>query len=227
MPNSQGGPYAYTRAGMGDFAAFLVAWGYWLSIWCCNAAIVVTFVSYLTVFFPSLATNSYLAVGSGLTAIWLLTWINSFGVKTAGIVQVITTALKLAPLIVVTAAGLFFIEMDHFTPFNVSVQSDVSAITTTITLTLFAFLGLESATIPADNIRDPARTIPRATMLGIFITMGVYVLGSVAVMGMVPPEQLKTSNAPFADAAAMIWGEGARGWVAFGAIASTFGALKC
>jgi APA family basic amino acid/polyamine antiporter len=226
MPHAQGGPYAFTRAGMGDFAAFLVAWGYWLSIWCCNAAIVVTFVSYLTVFFPSLATNSTLAVGSGLGAVWLLTWVNSLGIKTAGVVQVITTALKLTPLIIVTAVGLFFIKIEHFTPFNISAQSDISAITTTITLTLFAFLGLESATIPADNIRDPAKTIPRATMLGTFITMGVYVLGSIAVMGMVPPDQLKTSNAPFADAAAIIWGDDARAWVAFGAIASTFGALN-
>ncbi|MEJ7647353.1 MAG: amino acid permease [Chryseolinea sp.] len=226
MPYAQGGPYAYTREGMGDFAAFLVAWGYWLSIWCCNAAIVVTFVSYLTVFFPALATNSFLAVGRGLATIWLLTWVNTRGIKTVGVVQVVTTVLKLTPLILVTVAGLFFIQHDHFTPFNVSTQPDLSAVTTTITLTLFAFLGLESATVPSENIRDPAKTIPRATMLGIFITMGVYVLGSFAVMGIVPPDQLSASNAPFADAAAIIWGDGARGWVAFGALASTFGALN-
>src|SRR5262245_25584687 len=51
IPNALGGPYAYTRTGLGDFAAFLVAWGYWISIWCTNAAITVTLVSYLTVFF--------------------------------------------------------------------------------------------------------------------------------------------------------------------------------
>ncbi|MEO5979707.1 MAG: amino acid permease [Chryseolinea sp.] len=226
MPDAQGGPYAYTRRGLGDFAAFLVAWGYWLSVWCCNAAIVVTFVSYLTVFFPVLSTNSFLAVGTGLAAIWLLTWVNTLGIKTAGTVQVVTTVMKLAPLIIVTIVGLFYIDVSHFTPFNRSGQSDISAITTTITLTLYAFLGLESATVPSDKIIDPEKTIPRATMLGTFITMAVYVLGSIVLMGMIPPDELLASNAPFADAASMIWGESARKWVAFGALASTFGALN-
>ena len=226
VPHAPGGPYAYTRAGMGEFAGFLVAWGYWLSIWCCNAAIVVTFVSYLTVFFPSLATNVYLAIATALATIWLLTWINSRGIRSAGIVQVLTTVLKLAPLVIVTGVGLFYIDFNHFVPFNVSGQSNGSAITATITLTLFAFLGLESATVPATSIKDPEKTIPRATIIGTLATMAVYVLGSIAVMGIVPPAALRVSNAPFSDAAAVIWGDSARGWVALGAIASTFGALN-
>ena len=226
IPNAPGGPYAYTRAGMGEFASFLVAWGYWLSLWCCNAAIVVTFVSYLTVFFPVLGTNSFLSVGTALATIWLLTWVNTLGIKTAGVVQMVTTIMKLTPLVLVIAFGLFYINIDYFTPFNRSGQSDLAAITATITLTLFAFLGLESATVPSNKIRNPEKTIPRATVLGTLITMAVYVLGSVVVMGMVPHERLTASNAPFADAAEMIWGKGARGWVAFGAVISTFGALN-
>ena len=226
IPNAAGGPYAYTRAGMGEFAGFLVAWGYWLSIWCCNAAIVVTFVSYLTVFFPTLATNIYLALGTALATIWLLTWINTRGIRSVGMVQVLTTILKLAPLVIVAVVGLFYIDASHFVPFNVSGQSDGAAITATITLTLFAFLGLESATVPSTSIKEPEKTIPRATIIGTLVTMAVYVLGSVAVMGVVPPDQLRASNAPFSDAAAIMWGDGARGWVALGAIASTFGALN-
>src|SRR6478609_10172178 len=80
MPIANGGPYAYTREGLGDFAAFLVAWGYWISVWAANAAIAVTFISYLTVFLPALGTNSFLAVGAGLSAIWLLTWVNTRGI---------------------------------------------------------------------------------------------------------------------------------------------------
>ncbi|MEJ1238188.1 amino acid permease [Chryseolinea sp. T2] len=226
VPNAAGGPYAYTRAGMGEFAGFLVAWGYWLSIWCCNAAIVVTFVSYLTVFFPVLATNSSLAVATALATIWLLTWVNARGIRSAGIVQVLTTILKLGPLVIVTFVGLFYIDTSHFIPFNASGQSNGAAITATITLTLFAFLGLESATVPSTSIKEPEKTIPRATIIGTLVTMAVYVLGSTVVMGIVPPDQLRLSNAPFSDAAAVIWGDGARGWLALGAIASTFGALN-
>jgi APA family basic amino acid/polyamine antiporter len=102
----------------------------------------------------------------------------------------------------------------------------VYAITMTTTLTLFAFLGLECATIPSGNIIDPEKTIPRATIIGTALTVIVYILGSTAVMGMLPTEQLQNSNAPFADAAALIWGDQARSWVALGAIVSTFGALN-
>jgi APA family basic amino acid/polyamine antiporter len=226
FPNAPGGPYAYSREGLGDFAAYMVAWGYWLSIWCTNAAIAVTFVSYLTVFIPALADNAYLSVGTGLSAVWLLTWVNTRGIKAAGMVQVVTTIMKLTPLLLVAMVGIFYIDFDYFVPFNTSGESNLSAITTTATLTLFAFLGLESATVPSGNIKDPEKTIPRATMLGTSITILVYILGSVAVMGMLPPAALRMSNAPFADAAAIIWGDQARSWVAAGAIISTFGALN-
>ena len=87
QPNATGGHYAYTRDGMGQFAAFLVVWGYWISVWCTNAAISVAFVSYLTAFVPALGTNPLLAAATGLGAIWFLTWINTRGVREAGFVQ--------------------------------------------------------------------------------------------------------------------------------------------
>lgn len=221
-----GGLYVFTKEGFGEFPAFLVAWGYWLTIIPTNAAITVAMLSYLTVFFPILGTSPMAAVLTGLGTIWLLTYINSQGVYTAGWVQLITTILKLIPLILIAIVGLFFINMAHFTPFNISTESDLSAIMITTTLTLFAFLGIESATIPAESIKNPTTTIPKATMYGIWVAIVVYILGSVAVMGIIPPEELATSDAPFADAAAVIWGEGAKKWVALGIIISTFGALN-
>jgi len=226
QPLATGGPYAYTREGMGHFAAFLVAWGYWISVWCTNAAIAVAFVSYLTAFIPALGHNPILSVSTGLSAIWFLTWINTKGIKEAGIVQVITTILKLAPLVVITIGGFFYLNVDHFIPFNVSSQSNLSAITSTTTLTLFAFLGLECATIPSGNVKNPEKTISQATIIGTLLTTFIYIAGTVAVMGLIPPATLHESQAPFADAAASIWGEEARYLVAGGAVISTFGALN-
>ena len=226
ISNATGGPYAYTKAGFGDFAAFLVAWGYWVSVLCTNAAIAVTFVSYMTVFFPIIATNSILSIITGLSAVWFLTWINTLGVKEGGRVQVITTILKISPLIMIALVGMFYIDVGNFIPFNISGKSDLMAITATVTLTFFAFQGVESATIPAGNIHEPEKTIPRATMIGTYITIVIYVLCSTVVMGMIPSKELQFSNAPLADAAMLIFGEQARYWVAFGAIASTFGALN-
>ncbi|MBL7816957.1 MAG: amino acid permease [Saprospiraceae bacterium] len=225
MP-SVGGPYAYTREGLGEFAAFLVAWGYWISTWCGNAAITVAFVSYLSVFFPVLSAEPLVAVLTGLSAIWLLTWVNSRGVALAGRVQLVTTVLKLLPLLLIALFGFFYIDWQLFIPFNRSTESNLSAIGSTATLTLWAYLGMESATVPAGNVENPEKTIPRATLLGTAIAACVYIFGTVAVMGLIPVEMLKNSAAPFANTAAKIWGESARLWVAFGAMVSTFGALN-
>lgn len=225
FPNT-GGPYIFAKQGFGEFPGFLVAWGYWISICCTNAAITVTMLSYLSVFLPVLNQSPLVAAFTGLATIWFLTYINTRGIKAAGWVQLITTILKLVPLILIAVVGMFYIEMEHFFPVNLSSESSFGAITATVTLTLFAFLGIESATIPADNIEDPEVTIPKATIIGTWVAIFVYIVGSIAVMGIIPPETLVNSDAPFADAAVVIWGESARNWVALGIVISTFGALN-
>ena len=95
MPLADGGPYAYARKGFGDYAGFLVAWGYWISIWCTNAAIAVSLVGALSIFFPILATNAVVAILTGLGIIWLLTWINTLGIVASGKLQLVTTILKI------------------------------------------------------------------------------------------------------------------------------------
>jgi len=221
-----GGPYAYTRHAFGDFAGFLVAWGYWISIWVGNAAIAVALVGYLAVFWSPLAEVPLLAGGTALGCIWLLTWVNAEGVRKAGLVQLVTTVMKLVPLVGIATIGLLFINMDNFTPFNLSGDSPLSAVTATAALTLWAFLGLESATVPTGDVENPERTIPRATILGTLLTAVVYILGTFAVMGVIPPAALAESTAPFADAASEMFGPWAAYAVAVGASISCFGALN-
>ncbi len=221
-----GGPYAYSRRAFGDFVGFQTAWGYWIAIWAGNAAIAVAFVSYLSTFWDALATNSLLAATVALAAIWLLTWINALGVRLGGWVQGVTTVLKLLPLLAIATVGLFFIEGGNFSPFNASGGSAFGAITAAAALTLWAFIGLESATVPAEDVADPKRTIPRSTIIGTLLTALVYILGTVAVMGVIPAGVLAGSNAPFADAAKEMFGGWAGDAVAIGAIVSAFGALN-
>ena len=225
MPKA-GGPYAYTRAGFGDFAAFLVAWGYWISVCAGNAAIAVALVGYLAFFWRPLAENPAMAAAAAVGSIWILTWVNARGVRQAGGVQLVTTILKLVPLIAIGTVGLLYLDFDNFTPFNTSGQSTISAITATAALTLWAFLGVESATIPAGDVEQPERTIPRATVIGTVVAAFVYISGTVAVMGILPPSVLTDSTAPFADAASSVWGPWAAGTIAAGAAFSCFGALN-
>ena len=224
--NKSGGPYVYTRAGFGDFIAFLVAWGYWISCWVVNAAIAVAVVSALTIFFPILETNSILAVIIGLAFIWFFTWVNSEGLKTSGKFQVLTTILKIVPLLFVILFGAFFFSLDNFPAFNTSDVNDFDAFSAVGALTLFAFLGLECATVPAANVENPEKTIPRATMLGTSISTLIYILGTVVLFGMLPIEELSTSPAPFAEAAKIIGGDTAGYFVAGGAAIAAIGALN-
>jgi APA family basic amino acid/polyamine antiporter len=221
-----GGPYAYTRAGFGEFSGFLVAWGYWISIWSGNAAIAIAMVGYLGYFWHPLATNPTIGAAAAVGAIWLLTWVNARGVREAGDVQLVTTVLKLVPLVAIGTIGLLYLHPHNFTPFNVSGGSTLSAVSATAALTLWAFLGLESATIPATEVAEPERTIPRATVMGTGVAALVYMLGTAAVMGVIPSATLATSTAPFADAASAMWGPWAAKAVAAGAAIACFGALN-
>lgn len=201
-----GGPYAYTRLGFGDFAGFWIAWGYWISVWTGNAALAVALVSYLQGIIPILGQYMWLSGLVAVGVIWLVTWINVIGIKQAGIFQVITTVMKLVPLVAMATIGLFWINWSHFLAFNTSGQTPFAALTAVAALTLWSFLGVEAATIPADNVDNPSKTIPRATLLGTLVTALVYILGAVAVKGNVPLAELGKSSAPYALAAGNAWG---------------------
>jgi APA family basic amino acid/polyamine antiporter len=226
LPQSTGGPYAYTRYSLGDFAGFLVAWGYWIAVACANAAIAISFVSAMSTFFPVLASSPVVAVSTGLCSIWLLTYINTRGVTASGKVQLITTILKLAPLFIIAIGGLFFIRIENFHPFNSSGTTVFGAITATATMTMFSFVGIEAATIPAGSVNNPGKTISRATMLGLLIATLIYILGSVSIMGIIPATVLQHSVTPYADAAVIMFGPSARYWTSAGVAIAAFGALN-
>lgn len=225
MP-AEGGPYAYTRAAMGDVPAFLVAWGYWVSVWVGNAAIATAFVAYLTPFFPLLDSSPVYGAMAAVASIWILTAVNMRGLREAALLQLVTTVLKVLPLIAVGTLGLLALDTANFTPVNVSGGSALSAVTATAALTLWGFLGLECATIPADEVRDPARTIPLATVLGTLATAAAYLLSTAAVMGVMSAGELAVSSAPYAEAAARMWGGAAGKLVAAGAAIAGFGVLN-
>ena len=221
-----GGPYAYAREGFGDFGAFWIAWSYWIAILASNAALAVAFVSYATVFWPDLGTTPALAAGAALATLWVLTIVSVAGVHEAGRVQLVTTILKILPLAAIGTFGYLAFHAGNFRPFNPSGTGTLRAVSATVTLTLWAFTGLESGTVPAEDVHEPSRTIPRATVLGTLIAAAVYILCTVAVMGIIPRDALAASTAPFADAARVMWGPWGRGLIAAGAAVSCLGALN-
>jgi APA family basic amino acid/polyamine antiporter len=220
-----GGPYAYVRLAFGPLTAFIVAWGYWISIWVGNAAIATGAVSYLSPLLPWIADVPGASAAVTLLFLWLLTFVNWYGIRVSGWVQSVTTVLKLLPLLAVALLGLRVLRSSDASAAT-AVPISVSGVTAAATLTLWAMLGLESATIPADKVANPGRTIPVATLLGTVITALVCAFACTTVLLLVPPGTLAESNAPFVDLAAQFWGTGAGKLVAVFASISAFGALN-
>ena len=224
--NKSGGPYLYSKQGFGDFIGFLVAWGYWISTWISNAAIAIAIIGGLSFFFPILQTNSVVAVSIGLSMIWFFTWINSKGMRTTGKIQLITTVLKLLPLVFVIIFGIFFFSLDNFPEFNMTGESNFTSFSLVAALTLYAFLGLESASIPLENIHNPEKTVPKATIYGTIISTCIYIFSTIVLFGILPTETLQNSPAPFAEAGEIIGGKYTGYFIAIGAIISGMGALN-
>jgi APA family basic amino acid/polyamine antiporter len=138
----------------------------------------------------------------------------------------VTTILKVLPLLFVGFAGLAYFSPEPFVIADTRPPVLGANIIAVVTLTLWAFLGLETATIPAAAVRDAARVIPRATVLGTCLAAMLYIVCTVGVMSVVPAATLASTTAPFADAARVIAGDTAARLVALGAAISCFGALN-
>ena len=227
QPHAPGGPYSYVRRAFGDLPGFAVAWGllgFHLVHECghCSGG-----GGLLGGVLSRLIRKC--RPRSGLRVVGLIlvfTAINGAGVRQVLAVQTVTTVLKVLPLMAVGLLGLPFIEMSNLWADGSYEGSAFGAVTAATTLTLFAFLGVESAAISSGRLRNPDRNVGRASMLGTMLTVVVYLLGSVAIMGAIPPVLLMDSSAPFAEAAGAFWGEAARPIMAGAAVMATLGALN-
>ncbi|MCI3150522.1 amino acid permease [Streptomyces sp. GB4-14] len=221
-----GGPYVYAREAFGDFAGFLAAWAYWITTWVSNAALAVAAVGYLDVLIP-VGQHRWTACLAALVIQWLPALANYAGTRYVGAVQVLSTVLKLVPLLLVAVGGLLFFDADNLGPFRASGDSAMGAVSAAAAILLFSYLGVESAAVSAGEVRDPRRTVGRATVIGTAGAAVVYLLGTLAVFGTVAHERLVESGAPFSDAVDGMFGGTWGGWaVALAALVSMTGCLN-
>lgn len=221
-----GGPYTYCHEAYGDFIGFQVAYTYWIYIWVGNAAIAVACSGYLSTFWPALAENRLLTFLVTAGFVWTVTIVNAIGVQVAGVFQLVTSLIKLIPLALVIIGGFFKMHSLNFQEFNLTGESNTSALFMGAVLTLWALTGLESASIPAEEAENPQKTIPKATITGTLVSVIFYILSSTAIMGLIPPTLLAHSNSPFSDAARILFGPVGQWIVAIGAIIASLGALN-
>ncbi|QKW49094.1 amino acid permease [Streptomyces buecherae] len=221
-----GGPYVYARAAFGDFAGFLAAWSYWITTWVSNAALAVAAVGYLDVLVP-VHGATWRTVLAALVILWLPALANLAGTRYVGAVQLVSTVLKFAPLLLVAIGGLVFFDPANLGPFQAGDQSLTGSVSAAAAILLFSYLGVESAAMSAGEVRDPRRNVGRATVLGTLGAALVYLLGTLAVFGTVAHADLVDSTAPFSDSVnAMFGGDWGGVVIACAALVSMTGALN-
>jgi arginine:agmatine antiporter len=202
----QGGPYAYARDFLGPYAGFQTNYVYWFGNWIGNIAIAVAAVGYLAELIPGISAPPA-SVFVTAAVIWLLTIANILGPRVVGAIETWTMALALIPIMAIALLGWFWFDSTTFmSGWNVSGGSDMHAISRAASMALWAYMGIESAAVSAGVIENPKRNIPLATLIGLGLAAVVYMLSSTVIMGILPNEELRTSHAPFAEAARLALG---------------------
>jgi len=220
------GPYGYVRSTLGDLPAFLAMWCYWVSVWITNAALATGVVAYLRAAFPELAPLQPSLFALGL--LWTFVAINLLGVRSGGGVQLVTTALKLLPMLAIALLGAWMlVDSPHAYVAHPPTQPITLADSMAAgTIALFAMLGIESATVPASKVENPGRTIPRATLVGTLLTAAIYLIVSTVPLLLIPSQELAASPAPFALLMDRFVGDGFGRWLALFVVVSGLGALN-
>jgi len=221
-----GGPYAYVRAGLGDFAGFLIAWTYWIACIAAVAGIAIAFVGYLGFFFPFITESSVISLLVALVLVWSLVALNMRSVNGSGTFQVATTLLKILPLLVMIVMGFIHMEPEIMPPLNPTELHPIALLATVTTLVMWSFTGIETAAVPADNMAEPDKLIPRILLASVLTILVIYFLVSVTIAMVVPADELIVSTAPFSLAASKMMGPIGGVFITIGALISTLGSLN-
>ena len=205
----------------------VIAWSYWVAIVCSVPVLSMTAAAYLLHVFPSLPQGPWQRAIGGTAIVVLLAANNLRGVREAGYVQVATTVLKLIPLAVVIAlvAWLAASAPETYTETRAAPFS-AALVTPALAIAFFAMLSFENAALVAERVRDPARNVVRATLLGLAVVLAIYLIVSTGIAFAVPAEQLQTTSAPVAYFVARYLGSWAGDAVALFAAISAIGCLN-
>jgi APA family basic amino acid/polyamine antiporter len=201
MPKT-GGPYAYVKATFGTFPGFLVGWALLLAEWFSLVVFPVAFVTYFLTLFPQLSQNMQILLKGVFVIIIFLT--NTVGIKRASKFNDVLTIAKLSPLVLFIIIGAVFVVLkpevvsSNLVPF---LKGDIHNFGQALVLIFWAYAGFELSTLPADEIREPGKTLPRAIFMGMLIVMVFYIITNFVIVGAVNQATLTSSTAPLVTAA--------------------------
>lgn len=201
-----GGPCVYAQEAFGDTIGFFTGWTYWVISWVSTTVLFVASVGYLS---PILGNPSVsVTLSLELFLLFFLTWLNLKGVAAAGRAEFLLTIMKILPLILMPIAAFSYFDFSNFMLDQSKFQSGSTSkiLSSAALLTLWGFIGIETATTAAGSVSNPQKTIPKAIVLGTFTVFILYFFNSLSIMGLIPGDILATSKAPYTDAVKTIFG---------------------
>ena len=193
-----GGMSAYAEEAYGKSGFFIVFYLYFFSLAIGNVAIAISAVGYLATFFPWLASTPIATCIGVIALIWLTTVANFGGPTVTGRIGAITVWGVIIPVAGLSLIGWFWFSGETFAAaWNPQGMSLLEGMGSSIALTLWAFLGMESAAQNSDAVENPKRNVPLACMLGTLGAAVIYILSTTVIQGIVPNAELANSTGPF------------------------------
>ena len=193
-----GGVVEYSRKSLGNFTGFMTAWLYWNGCWIGNATLLIVILKYLNGAFPFMAKNPLIGFLVCSFIIWLFTYINIRGAKSAGAVGTILVLLNLIYLLlfIIISSGIFNIQ--NITPI-LPTGSGLRSIPMAAAITFWAFEGIESATIASGEIKNPERNVKLSTIIALIVALVFYLAITILSMGAMPRHILANSLDPLSE----------------------------
>ena len=218
--SATGGPYAYVEVAFGPFVGFILGVLLWIIGTTAVGAVSNVFIDNVGAAIPYFRTDSGRVIGI-LLLLGGLSTVNVFGIKHGVRLSGVTAVAKLLPLLLLVVVGLFVIEPANLVMERVPAPSELTRAGIVL---LFAFTGVESALIPSGEVKDPARSVPRAILIAMSGIAILYILIHLVAQGVLGPA-LAGSTTPLADAAGVVFGGWGRTMLIVGVVVSTFGYL--
>ena len=201
-----GGMSAYAEDAYGKSGFFIVFFLYFLSLAIGNVAIAISALGYLSAFLPWLSSTPIMTCIGVIALLWLTTVANFGGPSVTGKIGSITVWGVIIPVGFLSFVGWFWFSKETFdAAWNPNGLSLGEGMVSSISLTLWAFLGMESAAQNSDAVENPKRDVPLACMFGTLGAAVIYVLSTTVIQGIVPNAELANSTGPFALAYAKMF----------------------
>jgi APA family basic amino acid/polyamine antiporter len=216
------GIQAHIEETFGPTPAYIAAWGFWCGVWTSIPALALAATSALSRINAQFG-DAALVTPAAIGFVIALTAVNAVGIRSAGRVQILTTAIKIIPLLAVILIVLLRAGRGQAPERIAATPISLENVATAVALTLFALSGFENATAPVNKVKNADRTVPLAMIIGTTFVALLYLFSSTAVSLLLSPAAVPSSPAPFADALAREWGEGAVQIAAFCVAVSAFG----